>query len=166
MEFLIAAFIGFMNRVRGGLFTKQIKSKFPWWSRGEAIPLLALCCAIVTPGDIWVKLSVLIGFWVGFFPGYLGANHDIQSKKDFFLMFIRGFIYVAPVALLTVTPEYLLVGALFGPVYLFSNQKFIPDGFSRVHLNRGPDLGELLWGMVLGASLQFYEFSSAFWYLL
>lgn len=146
--------IGF--RLRGSALFEQ------WTGRGATTARI-VCWAIPMAllADVpleWLPLLAL-AFFLGAIPGWYGSldlgRDDGQVLKDWAIMTVRGVVWTAPpAAVMTfidvpISFELLFVGLLCPVAYTIGWNT--PSNIN--HIRQGPELGEVIFGAFIGASL-------------
>jgi hypothetical protein len=157
IEIIVGA-IGF--RLRGSAIFEQ------WTGRGAttarivcwAIPM-GLMSLFTLPWEYAIAAGV--AFWLGCLPGWYGVldlGRDEGNKlKEFILMSGRGILWTLPAALVFafISPlnavALLIAGALCPVAYEIGWH--IPSKVE--NMRSGPEIGEILFGALVGAALAF-----------
>lgn len=157
--FLMIPFLGFVNRVRGGLFGTEL-SVIPWWgtqaARAFFAIIMALSCAVAYD-NFWMVLSAPLWFLCEFLPNgdYLGMTSVWQFVEatcvgignvlgPVVLIYFAMHSWWAMAAL-------LLAGALKGCCYYAA--KYVPSVGNNIGFNTGAEMAEFLFGCVLGTGI-------------
>lgn len=161
---LIPTVLGFLNRVRGGLFGDKIRKVLPWYSTtiGRLIYSGGLGIAALALGGGLLLSTILVGTtFLGLAIAPFSPFQFMQRSNDLLTMSIRGLILVgaSSVAMASLHSVgagivILLSGAMMGPVYLLGQRlPLIPllnDNSSTADKN---DTSEVLYGILTGILL-------------
>lgn len=141
----------FLNRVRGGMFGKYLKSLIPFW--GTTI------CRITTSGlmvfPCWWFFSAdrclfaWLALYVGFIFGWKAWQAMTNLPKDIFSMGLRGLLLTVPVGIILDNLSLTLCGAFMGVFYALGLVFPIikePDGTDSNNVTNG----EFMFGCLLG----------------
>lgn len=159
MEILIGALVGAIGfRIRGS-------SEFRKWTGRGATTARIVCWAIpmsiVSLNHVPIEYAwmMTIAFFLGAVPGWCGCldlgRDDGKVFQDYLVMTARGILWVIPAALVMsffnqYTSTYMLIAGVLCPLAYtvgWITESSIPN------LRRGPELGEFIFGGLIGASL-------------
>jgi hypothetical protein len=161
---LIPTVLGFLNRIRGGLFGDKIRKVLPWYGTtiGRLIYSSGVGASALILGGGPVLAASLVGTtFLGLAIAPFAPFQFMERSNDILIMSLRGLILVGASSVAMASLHSvgaglitLLAGALMGPVYLLGQRlPLIPvlnDDPATVDKN---DTSEVLYGILTGILL-------------
>lgn len=152
VSFLFPITCALYNRIRGGWHGYEITKMFPWWNRRTAN--IFLCLIITLP--VYASHSFFESFcffcllYIGFLFNFQPWVQMKNPGHDIVCLVLRGLIITFFAGFFLHLYHFAFSGALMGTCYYISYKLPLKHKEQDGHLWGVPEMGELLFGYILG----------------